>query len=149
ELSDVFAFLFDQLGIDYSLLDRGPWSGAVTPYAAVVKAKLAETGLQTRLLLSTDGEFKSPTCTGPVRAETNHNDVVEFSLTGLKPNTQYHYALEINGRVDKRKQGDFRTFPEGPASFSFAYASCAKTASTSDVFDRIRENHPLFFMNIG
>ncbi|HMC28976.1 MAG TPA: prolyl oligopeptidase family serine peptidase [Verrucomicrobiae bacterium] len=149
ELSDVFAFLFDQLGMDYSLLDRGPWSGAITPRGALIKAKLAEAGLQARLLLSTDAAFQSPIYTSPVRTETNHNNVVQFSLTALKLNTQYHYALEINGRVDKHKQGEFRTFPEAPASFSFAYASCAKTASTSDVFDTIRENHPLFFMNIG
>lgn len=149
ELSDAFAFLFDQLGIDYSLLDRGPWSGAVTPRTAIVKAKLAEPGLEARLLLSTDSGFKSPIYTNPVRAETNHNNVVEFSLTGLKPNTQYYYALGINGHIDKRKQGELRSFPDTSASFSFAYASCAKTASTSDVFDTIRENHPLFFMNIG
>ena len=30
-----------------------------------------------------------------------------------------------------------------------AFASCARTGSTSDVFDRIRENHPLFYMNMG
>ncbi|HYV30874.1 MAG TPA: alkaline phosphatase D family protein, partial [Candidatus Binatia bacterium] len=66
-----------------------------------------------------------------------------------KPETRYYYALEVNGRLDRVKRGEFRTFPEGRASFSIAFASCARTASTSDVFDRIREHRPLFFMNMG
>src|SRR5439155_6230428 len=148
ELSDGFAFLFDQLGIEYSLVDRGPWSGAVTPHSATVKAKLVRP-LETRLLFSTDPNLKSATRTATVLALTNHNDVVEFPLSGLKADTHYYYALEINGHIDKKKQGEFQTFPDGPSSFTFAYASCARTASTSDVFDTIREDHPLFYMNIG
>jgi len=149
ELADVFSFLFDQLGIDYSQVDRGPWSGGVTPTSALVKAKLVEEGLDARLAVATDPALKSRFYVGPLRSDTNHHRVVEFPLSGLKPNTQYYYALEIKGRIDKRKQGQFRTFPMAPASFSFAFASCARTASTSDVFDTIRGNHPLFFMNMG
>ena len=68
----------------------------------------------------------------------------------MQPDTHYYYALEIDGRLDRASRGEFRTFPaEGPASFTIAFASCAHTASTSDVFDRIRENHPLFYMNMG
>src|SRR5262245_57087020 len=40
ELADVYSFAFDQLGVEYSLIDCGPWSGAVTPSSAWVKAKL-------------------------------------------------------------------------------------------------------------
>jgi alkaline phosphatase D len=149
ELSDVFAFLFDQLGIDYSVVDRGPLSGGVTPHSALVKAILVRPGLEARLIVSTDPDLKSRSYSGRVQATTNQHNVVEFPLTRLKANTQYYYALEVNGCADKRKQGEFRTFPDRPSSFSFAFASCAKTASTSDVFDAIRENHPLFYMNMG
>jgi prolyl oligopeptidase len=148
EFSDVFAFLFDQLGIDYSLVERGPWSGGVTPNTAIVKAKIVRTA-PARLLVSTSPDLKSPFRTSKVVALTNHNDVVEFPLSGLKPNTQYYYALEVNGHVEKAKLGEFRTFPEGRSSFSFAFASCARTGSGSEVFDTIRENHPLFYMNMG
>jgi alkaline phosphatase D len=56
----------------------------------------------------------------------------------------------VDGRLDRKKSGEFRTFPPpGPASFSIAWGSCARTGSTSDTFDRIRENRPLFFMNVG
>src|SRR5678815_5735017 len=91
-----------------------------------------------------------PIYSGFLRSETNHGNVVEFPLANLEPDTPYYYALEIDGRLDRKKAGEFRTFPApGPASFTIAFASCAKTGSTSDVFDRIRENHPLFYMNMG
>jgi alkaline phosphatase D len=68
----------------------------------------------------------------------------------LVPDTHYYYALEIDGRLDRASRGEFHSFPApGPASFQFAFASCARTASTNEVFDRIRENHPLFYMNMG
>jgi len=149
ELADVFSFLFDRLGISYSLVDRGPWSGNITPSTATVKARLAQHGLKARLLISKEPEFKKAQPAGTVTSSSNQNNVVEFGLSNLDPNTTYYYALEVNGRVEKGKAGELHTFPKGPSSFTFAYASCAKTASTSDVFDTIRENHPLFFMNIG
>jgi hypothetical protein len=76
--------------------------------------------------------------------------VVAFTVEGLQPNTQYYYALEIGGRIDRKKRGEFKTFPApGPASFEMAFASCGRTGSTRDVYDRIREHHPLFYMNMG
>jgi prolyl oligopeptidase len=149
QLADVFAFLFDQLGVEYSLIERGPWSGAVTPTTAAVKAKLADAALNARLMLSTSVLYTQPFFVGPVRSTTNHYNIVSFELDHLQPDTKYYYMLEVNGRLERRKRGDFRTFPTGAASFSFAYASCARTGSTSDIFDTIRRNRPLFFMNIG
>src|ERR1043166_10002155 len=47
--------------------------------------------------------------------------------------------------------GAFKTFPpkDQPASFNFAFASCAKTGSENPVFNTIRNLRPLFFMNDG
>jgi prolyl oligopeptidase len=150
ELADVYAFLFEQLGMEYSVIDRGPSSGAITPSSAVIKAKLVREGMVARLVASTSPSLTMPIYSGFLRSETNHGNVVEFPLANLEPATPYYYALEIDGRLDRKKAGEFRTFPaSGPASFTIAFASCAKTGSTSDVFDRIRENHPLFYMNMG
>ena len=150
QLADVYAFLLDQLGVEYSLIDRGPWSGGVTPTAAIVKAKLAREGLNTKLLVSGNPLLTSPLRIGPVVSETNHHDLVAFAVEHLEPDTQYYYALEIDGHVDRRKRGAFHTFPApGPASFQIAFASCGRTGSTRDVYDRIREHHPLFYMNMG
>jgi prolyl oligopeptidase len=149
QLVDVYSFLFEQLGIDYSQLARGPWAGAMTPTSAVVKARLARDGLSARLALSASPLLTNPRFTPVVRASSNDYYMATFDLAGLKPDTEYHYAYEVNGKLERAKRGQFRTFPASAASFSFAYASCADTASTRDVFDTIRENKPLFYMNCG
>ena len=76
-------------------------------------------------------------------------NVVSFEISSLKPDTGYSYVLEVNGRPEPAKQGKFRTFPSGAASFRMAFASCARTGSTSEVFDRIREARPLFYMTLS
>jgi prolyl oligopeptidase len=151
QLSDVYAFLLEQLGVNYSLISRGPWSGAVTPTSAIVKARLPREDMTASLLLSKDPGLASPLRFGPARSDTNHYDIVAFDVQGLEPDTPYHYALEINGRLDQKKRGEFRTFPKAdePASFQIAFASCGRTGSTRDVYDRIREHRPLFYMNMG
>ena len=35
----------------------------------------------------------------------------------------YYYALEVDGEVYTRRVGHFATFPRGPSSFMFAFAS--------------------------
>ncbi len=149
QLVDVYAFLFDRLGIQYSEVARGPWAGSVTPNSAWIKARLGREGQTARLALSTSPLLSRPRYSAPAKSETNHYNVVSFPTDHLKPDTLYYYTIEVDGKLDLTKRGQFHTFPEGPASFSFGFASCARTASTSEVFDAIRENNPLFFMNIG
>ena len=130
---------------------RGPISGAVTPESAWVKAKLGNYGSIARLLVSTNVNLVEPKWFGPMTSNTNRGGMVEFRATGLTPNTQYFYAIEVNGSVQLHRRGAFKTFPpaDQPASFSFAFASCARTGSQNPVFDRIRELRPLFYMNVG
>ena len=150
QLTDVYSFLFDQLGLGYSLVDRGPWSGALTPTSVTVKAKLDHEGATARLAFSKNPLLTRRSHSPPALSSLAHNNVVEFPLTRLEADTQYYYALEVDGRLDTMKRGEFRTLPKpGPASFKFAFASCARTGSTLDTFDRIRENRPLFFMHLG
>ena len=150
QLADVYSFLLEQLGVDYSLVERGPWSGGITPTSAIVKAKVAREGMSVRLRVSKDALLTGPLILAAVVSETNHNQVVASQVENLQPDTLYYYALEIDGRVDRKTRGAFRTFPvPGPASFEIAFASCGRTGSTRDVFDRIREHRPLFYMNMG
>jgi phosphodiesterase/alkaline phosphatase D-like protein len=150
QLADVFAFLIDQLGVDYSLVERGPWSGAITPASITVKAKLVQDGMLARLAVSRNAFLTRPIYSQSARAEEARHNLVAFKMTNLQPDTHYYYAVEIDGRLDRASCGEFTTFPApGPASFRIAFASCARTASTSDVFDRIREAEPLFYMNMG
>jgi phosphodiesterase/alkaline phosphatase D-like protein len=125
-------------------------SGGVTPTSAIVKGKVAREGMSVRLAVSQNALLTSPTFTAAVKSETNQNNVVAFEAKNLQPDTQYYYALEIDGRLDRKTRGMFKTFPApGPASFTFAFASCGRTGSTRPVFDRIREHRPLFYMNMG
>ncbi len=150
QLADVYAFLCDQLGIDYSLIDRGPWSGAVAPTAAVVKVKLIREGLRARLAVSKNAELTDPVYFGPALSDPAQFNVVEFHAEGLYPSTQYFYGVEVEGRLHRKLAGEFKTFPKpGPASFTIAFASCGRTGSTLDTYDRIRENHPLIFLHMG
>jgi len=129
------------------LVDRGPWVGAVTPTSAVIKVRANVAGTSARLSLGESGGTGAVVFTDPVIASEDR--ILTFTLSNLKPGTHYFYNVEVGGRFDRANLGQFTTFPADAASFTFAFASCARTASSNPVFKTIRENHPLFFMNIG
>jgi phosphodiesterase/alkaline phosphatase D-like protein len=130
---------------------RGPISGAVTADSAWVKAKLRRVGASARLAVSTNVALPEPLWFGPSTATDASGAMVDFRVTGLKPDTQYFYGLEVDGVLHWMQRGAFRTFPptNAPASFNFAFGSCARTGSENPVFDRIRELRPLFFLHTG
>lgn len=76
-------------------------------------------------------------------------DMASFRVTGLRPDTEYRYAVEVDGSLDDRRTGRVRTFPAGPSSFTFAFSSCARVGSNGSVFDAIRRDNPLFFLAVG
>jgi alkaline phosphatase D len=129
-----------------TLVERGPWSGALTPTSAVVKAKIAVKVDSLRLALSTNADLSRPFY---VPAENSDSRIATFKPKHLAPNRYYYYAFESKGLIDTQNRGRFRTYPDGPTSFTFAFASCARTASSHSVFETILRDNPLFFMNIG
>ncbi len=128
-------------------VERGPWVGAVTATSAVVKVRLTTEGAMARLSLGGGGGTGSVFFTQPQAAAASR--LLAFDLQNLNPATHYFYNIEVAGRFDRATLGQFTTFPGGPSSFTFAFASCARTASWNPVFRTIREDRPLFFMNIG
>jgi hypothetical protein len=125
------------------------WSGAATERSITVKARLADEHDAVRLLVSERQDMSNPIVTGALPASDDTQRVVAFTVDSLTPNTHYYYAIDADGRIDLTRQGQFTSFPAGPASFSFAFASCARTGSNGQVFDTIRETNPLFYMNVG
>ena len=122
------------------------WSGGVTTTEGEVRAKpRAEFG-SSRLAVSTDADLADPTWIEP---SDDFGPVVGFRVTGLDADTTYHYAVEIDGELDRVRTGAFTTFPEGAASFRVAVGACARVGSNGAVFDAIRELDPLFYLNIG
>jgi len=90
----------------------------------------------------------------------------KVTVSGLQPDTQYYYELEVESTTYPESRGKFRTLPtEGqPASFKFAAGACAGSSpevpgvdtvrarqrlSNSPVFDAVREQDPLFFFHAG
>ena len=156
EEADVWTFLIDQLGASIepwfggSPVERGPWSGAITPASAVVKAKLRDPGARARLVVSRNPALTRATRTPAQISSFESGRIVAFALNNLEPNTDYYYALEVEGEVVRDKPGHLRTFPPpGPASFTFAFASCGETGSTNASYEMIRRHAPLFYMNDG
>jgi phosphodiesterase/alkaline phosphatase D-like protein len=129
-----------------SIVEWGPWSGALTPTSAVVKAKIASGAPAVRLAVARNPELSRALYVAP---EDRESRVASFQVRGLEPNQYYYYAMESAGQMDLQHRGRFRTYPDGPTSFTFAFASCARTGSSHPVFDTILRNNPLFFMNVG
>lgn len=126
------------------------WSGAVTPTSAEVRAKVIADGAEARLVVSTNPDMSAPSYSLPdTAAAALNNRVVVLPISGLTPNTQYFYMVEVGGVRDSAMPGRFRTFPVGAASFTLALSSCARTASAHAVFETIRTLNPLFFLHMG
>lgn len=126
------------------------WAGAVTTDSVRIKARLADDSSLVRLLLGEEVDLGDARTSDLEVAQTLVNDrVVDIDMTGLNPDTIYHYALEVNGEIDSSKMGQFRTPADGPFSFTFAVGSCARTGSTHGVFDTIRAHNPLFLLHTG
>jgi phosphodiesterase/alkaline phosphatase D-like protein len=128
---------------------RWAWSGAVTPWSAVVKARLPVTATGARLRLEAEGSTLPEIRTEPLDgyATPDADGLVAFTLTGLRPATRYRYTVETDRGV--ALAGTFRTFAEGPFSFRVAFASCASTGSNSAVFDAVRLLAPDLFIHMG
>ena len=114
------------------------WSGSVTAHSAVVKAKADPASEPPRLIVS--DRSHEPVGRSP-------SGVATFRLENLRPETEYTYEVALAGRT--RREGRFRTFADGPLSFRFAFASCARTGSSSSVFETIESLEPLFFLHMG
>jgi hypothetical protein len=128
---------------------RWTWAGAVTTDGFTVKVRLADRGADPVLLVSESESLDSPLEIPAESRPRESSDVVAFSATGLRPGTTYHYAVRQGDTVDRGRSGRVTTFPSGPASFTIAFGSCARTGSNGMVWDRIREANPLFMLVTG
>ncbi|WP_158647567.1 alkaline phosphatase D family protein [Actinoplanes sp. ATCC 53533] len=123
------------------------WAGAVTTTSATVVAEAVRPARRARLVLTADqaGVARS-TAAVPVGGD----GIVRLRATGLRPDTAYRYVVEVDAIADHaRGDGRFRTMPSGPASFTVAVGSCARTGSSGAVFDAIRAVEPLLYVSAG
>jgi phosphodiesterase/alkaline phosphatase D-like protein len=123
------------------------WSGAVTPTSAEVRARVPGGLTDLRLLVSTREDLTAPMLIPAADGLPAHR-VATFRVTGLAPDTVYHYAIESAQGRDPLL-GRFKTFGNPPFSFTFAFGSCAGTGSTNVIFETMRRRLPLFFLHMG
>ena len=124
------------------------WAGAVTDSSARVVARPAHPGAEVRLAVARSRDWSNASVLTGTHPPTN-DSVHHFRLAGLAPRTTYHYALEVNGRIDPTQSGRFRTFGDGPFSFRVALGGCALTGSNHPVFASIRKARPDLFLHLG
>lgn len=139
------------------------WVGALTSTSAWVRGKVS--GASVRVAYSLDPYFGAPSYTAAAAPTLN---IASHSITGLTPNTQYYFALEVDGVLDTLFSGKFKTVGTSgnPYSFTFAASSCAGNSTVDEagddglayitsrmsdrpIFDTIREQDPQFFVHLG
>ncbi len=129
------------------------WTGGTTARSTTVVAQVRGDdegpAVPVRLAVSTGPDLADPTWSAPVAATAAGQRVARLTVGGLRPGTRYHWAVEVDGVLDRVRTGTFQTMPEGPASFTLAAAACARSGSNGSVFDSIRESAPLAYLQIG
>ena len=127
---------------------RWVWSGGVTSTRAEVRARTESDGVESlRLAVAPTDEFGDDTRYFDVESEDG--TIATFDASGLEPATRYHYAVEVDGRLDEVRAATFSTFPDDAASFRFTVGACARVGSNGAVFDSIRQEDPLFHLIAG
>ncbi|HEX9260140.1 MAG TPA: hypothetical protein VF855_11430, partial [Acidimicrobiales bacterium] len=126
------------------------WSGAVTPTSFSVVARVRLEARTAVLVVGTGLVTESSAIrSAPAEVGPDADGIVRLSIDGLVPETEYHYAVEVDGTLDTTRSGRVRTLPDGPASFALAFASCARTGSNGSIFDEIARRDPLVYVEIG
>jgi len=135
------------------------WSGAVTASTAVIRCAFPDvTSAMPPLLVSETRDLSRPQAVEgvPVLAPSSRfprRAVYTYALTGLLPGREYFGGFRPREGTRVR----FRTFGDGPFSFTAAFASCAggtrivpmSTVSNSQVFDAIAALDPHVFIHMG
>lgn len=114
------------------------WVGGVTTSSVTVVADLSS-GTNARLMVSTASTLAGATGGTSVAISSGFAKVTK---TGLTAGTQYYYGIEVDGVLDTTKTGSFRTAPDGAASFSFVFGSCALTGDSLASFTRAKARNP-------
>jgi phosphodiesterase/alkaline phosphatase D-like protein len=130
----------------------GAWSGNVSPTGATVSIRLNTTGARVRLQVSKNENLSPAVFSSAVTTSANNGNTVKLVVQGLEADTDYYYGIEVAGvlRTEAVSRGRFRTFPLGRASFRIAFGSCGDFRHPDQrVFEAIREERPLMFINMG
>ncbi|HEX6197108.1 MAG TPA: alkaline phosphatase D family protein [Jiangellaceae bacterium] len=123
------------------------WSGAVTESSFRATARIDDDARHATLAVEQNGVARARTV-GPTPVPDS--GIVSWTVDRLEADTHYDFTVVVDGHGDRsRGRGSVRTFPTGPASFTVAVGSCARTGSNGAVFDAIRQTGPLLYIAAG
>ena len=128
----------------------GPVCGAVTTNSAVVSIGLRKFDSDVRLVVSRNEDLQDPINVKVVKRAERAGRTVKMTIRDLQSDTRYYYRIEVDGKIDPKTTGQFKTFPEGPVSFSFAFGNSVKYGrlNQSALLAAI-EQDILFFLSTG
>ena len=146
---------FGQNPIGKRRIMNGPMIGAVTPTSITVWAR-ASGPHPVQVQYDADPAFQSPRVTAAVMAQEADDYTVRITVTGLTPDTTYHYRLLVEERPDDYQE-DLGVFPvrTAPASttapFSIAFGSCCRRQRhpVQPVWQAIHQAKPDLFFWLG
>ena len=142
--------VFIHLALGDGMGQFGPVCGAVTTNSAVVSIGLREFGSDVRLVVSRNEDLQDPIHLKVVKGAERAGRTVKMTIRNLQSDTRYYYGIEVDGKIDPKTTGQFKTFPEGPLSFSFAFGNSVKYGrlNQSALLAAI-EQDILFFLSTG
>ncbi|HYF26466.1 MAG TPA: MFS transporter [Baekduia sp.] len=124
------------------------WAGGLAPDGATVTARLTRDA-RARLVVGRRADLRDGVATPWQEVGDGDDRLAVFRLRGLTPDTDYHYGVEVDGRVDPHRRGRLRTLPTGASSWRFAVGACARVGSNGAVFDAIAAQDPRFYVITG
>lgn len=74
--------------------------------------------------------------------------IIQWTAESLAAEMEYEYTIQLTGS-DEVTTGKFRTFPKGQGSYKVVFGSCQETASESPIFQVMKNENPLFFLQTG
>ena len=128
------------------------WTGVPTSGGVVISSKMnsQNSAESSRVAVSRTADLASPVYSAPVAPDATYR-VAKHVLSGLLPNTEYFYGVEVDSVLDTATIGRFKTLPAaGPASFSIALGGCAENTNDA-TFAALNAMSPapLFLIAVG
>lgn len=136
----------------YPRLLDGPMVGATTPESFTIWAR-ASGAFGVAVEYATRRDFADARTTAPVAATQDNDLCAVVEVSGLEPDTEYHYRIKTDGIDDRHQPLPFRTrtAPDRPRPIRIAFGSCARVQLYPEqpVFEAIAAMEPDLFLWLG
>jgi len=145
--------LAEKLGLEDQLKRpvHGPMLGNATGSSIDIWVRTAG-AKDVRVVYSTSADLSEGQMTSAQRTRPENDFAAVLTVEGLKPDTEYHYAIEIDGGRTREERYTFRTpaAKGAPVKFRFAFGGGAGYVPPNErVWDTIRNEKPDTLVLLG